>query len=81
VTLEIPDAALRALGVDAPEKVRLWAAVKGYELDALSAQEAADLAGISKVEFLERLGEFQISVVRTETIEEDADVARRARGR
>jgi hypothetical protein len=40
------------------DKIRLWAAVKGYEIDELSVDEAAELAGLSKVGFLRALGQF-----------------------
>jgi predicted HTH domain antitoxin len=84
VPLEIPESAMRAIGNDAEAKVRLWAAVKGYELHELSTGAAAELAGLSTAEFLEALGQFGISVLSELTPEElarDADVARRARGR
>ena len=58
MTLTVPDNALRAIGDNAEGKIRLWAAVKGYELDELSADEAAELAGLSKVAFLRALGQF-----------------------
>jgi predicted HTH domain antitoxin len=83
MTLTLPENALRALGENAEGKVRLWAAVKGYELDELSADEAAELAGLSKVAFLAALGQFGVSVVETteEELERDLEVARRARSR
>jgi hypothetical protein len=82
MTLSVPDNALRALGDKAEAKIRRWAAVKGYELDELSADEAAELAGLSKVAFLRALGQFGVSVVETtvEQLERDLRVARRARG-
>ena len=57
--------------------------MKGYEIDELSADEAAELAGLSKVAFLRALGQFGVSVVETteEQLERDLEVARRARGR
>ena len=83
MTLTVPENALRAIGDNAEGKIRLWAAVKGYELDELSADEAAELAGLSKVAFLRALGQFGVSVVDTteEQLERDLEVARRARGR
>ena len=83
MTLTLPESALRAIGDNAEGKIRLWAAVKGYELDELSADEAAELAGLSKVAFLRALGEFGVSVVETtqDQLERDLEVARRARSR
>jgi predicted HTH domain antitoxin len=81
MTLTVPENVLRAVGGNAEGKIRLWAAVKGYELEELSADEAAELAGVSKVAFLRTLGQFGISVVETteEELERDLEVARRAR--
>jgi hypothetical protein len=83
MTLTVPENPLRAIGDNAEGKIRLWAAVKGYELDELSADEAAELAGVSKVAFLGALGQFGVSVVETtdEQLERDLEVARRAGGR
>jgi hypothetical protein len=83
MTLTVPENTLRAIGDNAEGKIRLWAAVKGYELDELSTDEAAELAGVSKVAFLRALGQFGVSVVETtdEQLERDLEVARRAGGR
>ena len=74
---------MRAVGEDAEQKIRLWAAVKGYEIEELSADEAAELSGLSKIAFLRSLGRFGISVIETtpEQLESDIAVARRAAGR
>ena len=42
------------------DRFRLAAAMKLYEIDELSAEEAAELAGVSLVEFLDRRGEFGV---------------------
>jgi hypothetical protein len=63
MTLTLPDSAVRAIGDSAESKIRLWAVVKGYEINELSAAEAAELAGVSKVGFLRALGQFGVSVV------------------
>jgi hypothetical protein len=83
MTLTVPENVLRAIGHDAVGKIRLWAAVKGYELDELSTDEAAELAGLSKVGFLKALGQLGVPVVETtqEQLERDLEVARRARVR
>ena len=63
ITLRIPDDALVAFH-STPEKIgaelRLAAAMKLYELGRLSSGAAAKLAGVPRVEFLERLGEYGI---------------------
>ena len=81
--MEIPESVVSVLGVDASRKVLLWAAVKGYELEELTAGTAAELASLSRAAFLAALGQFGVSVLDTtiEELERDVDVARRAAGR
>jgi predicted HTH domain antitoxin len=84
VTLQLSEHTLHAIGENAEAKVRLWAAVKAFEMRELSTGAAAELAGLSIAEFLEALGQFKISVLSeltTEELQRDADVARRAGGR
>jgi len=76
--LPVPDSVLRTIGDNAEAKVRLWAAVKAYELDELNVDDAAELAGVTKVEFLQRLGQFQVSMLSTDTLEQDVEAAKRA---
>lgn len=67
--------ATRQIVIDVPEKVllaektdeaafarelRVLAAVKLYELGRLSSGRAAELAGMSRVEFLMNLGRYQV---------------------
>ena len=63
LTMTIPDESLRALA-DSPEEagaeLRMLAAVKLFELKELSSGAAAQLAGISRVEFLHRLGDYGV---------------------
>jgi predicted HTH domain antitoxin len=83
VTLQLSENAMRALGENGEAKVRLWAAVKGYEMHELTAGTAAELAGLSTAEFLKALGQFGVSVLEDlspEELEREIDVARRARG-
>lgn len=42
--------------------IRLMAALKMFELGKISSGKAAELAGISRVEFLETCGRYRISV-------------------
>lgn len=67
ITLRIPDDALASFG-STPEKIgaelRLAAAMKLYELGRLSSGAAARLAGIPRVEFLQRLGEYGVDTFR-----------------
>ncbi len=63
IAITIPEESLAALA-DSPERasaeLRMLAAVKLFELKKLSSGAAARLAGVSGVEFLERLGEYGV---------------------
>lgn len=64
VVLELPESVFSALR-RTPEvfvaEMRLAAAVKWYEIGALSQGKAAELAGVSRQEFLASLGHFSVS--------------------
>lgn len=82
-TLEIPHEVLSALGSDpasAAEELRLLAAMKLFELGRLSSGAAATLAGMARVEFLTKLGEYGVSPfqVSPADLEQDLENARRA---
>jgi predicted HTH domain antitoxin len=66
VAFDVPDDTLVALNLDsatAPTELRLAAAVKLFELGRLSSGAAAVLAGLPRVAFLARLGEFGAAVL------------------
>ncbi len=63
IVIDIPERSLSALKVPAEaagDQLRLLAAMKLYELGEASSGVAAELAGISRVAFLSRLGEFGV---------------------
>ena len=62
--LELPDGAFSALHISPDEfgrELLLAAAVKWYEITAISQEKAAEIAGLSRVDFLEALGRFRVS--------------------
>jgi len=64
VQVEIPDEVLISLketSQTVARELRLAAAVKLFELGKLSSGRAAQLAGLSRVEFLLALGRYQVS--------------------
>lgn len=78
VTLSIPDTASSALDVGVAElgsELLLAAAMKLYEVGKLSSGAAAELAGLSKPEFLQRLGDYRVSAFRLSEEEVRRDLA------
>ena len=64
VTINVPEASLsilRTTPADFVQELRLAAAVKWYEVGRISQSKAAELAGVSRTEFLKALGSFQVS--------------------
>lgn len=64
MTIEMPEGALAALHKDPngfAQELRLAAAVKWYELRLVSQGRAAEIAGITRSEFLDALGRFGVS--------------------
>ena len=65
ITVELPEQVQQALNRTPGEMgrdVRLYAALMLYQLGKLSSGMAAQMAGISRVEFLNLCGEYGISV-------------------
>jgi predicted HTH domain antitoxin len=64
MTIEMPEGALASLRKD-PEsfarELRLAAAIKWYELGDVSQGRAAEIAGLSRQEFLTALGRYRVS--------------------
>lgn len=64
MTIEVPQEALAALRKDPAgfaQEMRLAAAVKWYELQLISQGRAAEIAGLSRAEFIDALGRFRVS--------------------
>ncbi len=63
IVLDIPEKVLLAEKMDEEDfarELRILAAVKLYELGRLSSGRAAELAGLSRVEFLLILGQYKV---------------------
>jgi predicted HTH domain antitoxin len=63
VVINVPDDVLASEHLDEAtfaKEISLLAAIKLYELGRLSSGRAAELAGISRVEFLDALGQYQV---------------------
>ncbi|NET72017.1 MAG: UPF0175 family protein [Sphaerospermopsis sp. SIO1G2] len=77
ISLEIPEEVLISLK-ETPEsisrEISILAAVKLFELGKLSSGRAAQLAGISRVEFLMILGRYQVSPFTLNSQELERDV-------
>jgi predicted HTH domain antitoxin len=83
VTIPYPDDLPEALG-QSPEsferQIQFLVAAKFYELGQISSGRAADLAGMNRVEFLEELGHYRISVFNYSLSELEQEI-QEARGR
>ncbi len=63
-----------ATETEAAAELRLAAAVKLYEIERLPAGAAAELAGLDKFEFLQRVGEYEVPVFRQSPKELDEEL-------
>jgi predicted HTH domain antitoxin len=66
MVLEYPEGLETAVHITPEEfeaQIRLMAALKMFELGKLSSGKAAQLAGLSRVEFLEMCGRYRVPVV------------------
>ena len=77
IELDLPEAAFSSLRTT-PERfvreLRLAAATKWYEMGLLSQSKGAEVAGVSRQEFVEALGRFGVSTVQSSPKEIEAGV-------
>lgn len=79
LTIEVPEGLELAVATTRNEleaQIRLMAALKMFELGKLSSGKAAQLAGISRVEFLEMCGRYRVSVFNYTPEELEAELNR-----
>jgi predicted HTH domain antitoxin len=77
VVLKYPDDLATAIQLTPEEvdaQIRLMAALKMFELGKLSSGKAAELAGLSRVEFLEVCGRYRVSPFNYSTEELEAEL-------
>ncbi len=82
IKMSIPDRMLAALHVDAEgmaAELRMAAAMKIYELGRLSSGAAAELAGVPRCLFLQKLGDYGIATFRQTAAEVEAEAERATR--
>jgi predicted HTH domain antitoxin len=68
ITFDVPEGVLAAMHQAQPEftrELRLAAAVKWYEQGTLSQGRAAEIAGLSRAEFINALDRFGVSPFQT----------------
>ena len=78
LTIDMPETALSAIRKSPSEfaaEMRLAAAVKWYELGMVSQEKAAEIAGLTRADFILALGRFYVSPFQStaEEIKEDLD--------
>ena len=69
VQLTLPEGFEQAVSLTPAElesQIRLMAAFKMFELGKLSSGKAAELAGVSRVEFMELCGRYRVPVIQYE---------------
>ena len=72
VTLEYPqdlELAVQTTPEELGAQIRLMAALKMFELGKLSLGKAAELADLSRVEFIEQCGRYRVSVFNPDDVE------------
>ncbi len=69
---DLPDGfaqAIHATDAELEAQIRLMAALKMFELGKLSSGKAAELAGVSRVEFFELCGRYHVPIIQMDAEE------------
>lgn len=77
LVLELPDDAFSALRSSPEEfgrELRLAAAIKWYEMERVSQGKAAEIAGLSRSEFIEALGRYGVSPIQGSSADLESEV-------
>lgn len=77
LTIDYPEGLETAVSTTRQEledQIRLMAALKMFELGKLSSGKAAQLAGISRVEFFEMCGRYHVPIVNYSSDEIEAEL-------
>jgi predicted HTH domain antitoxin len=78
IVINVPESVLQAENTDADTFARelcVLAAVKLYELGRLSSGRAAELAGMSRVEFIMNLGRYKVFPLAAELLDLESERA------
>ena len=73
LSIELPQSVFSAIREDPVSfmrEMRLAAAVKWYEAEMISQAKAAEIAGLSRTEFIDALNRFKMSPFQYDSIEE-----------
>lgn len=65
ITVNLPDTAFSALRKTPDEfaqEMRIAAAIKWYEIEQISQGKAAEIAGLSRAEFIQALSRYRVSI-------------------
>jgi len=65
VSFQLPETAFTVLGKDEQEfisEMRIAAAVKWYDMGKISQGKAAEIAGLTRAEFIDALSRYQVCV-------------------
>ncbi len=76
IVIKVPEKVLLAEKIDEigfDRELRMLAAVKLYELERLSSARAAELAGMTRVEFLVSLNRYRVFPFTSELVDLESD--------